>query len=103
MEPISTKAALLQALISGEGYGLELIERVREASQGRMILGQGTVYPLLRAMERDGLLKSREGDPLPERGGRARRYYGLTAEGRRVALDQRETVAGFLRLEWAKT
>ncbi len=37
---MSARAALLQALISGDGYGLELIERVREKSKGAVVLHQ---------------------------------------------------------------
>jgi PadR family transcriptional regulator PadR len=92
--PITTKAALLQALIRGEGYGLELIDRVKERTKGKVPLHQGTVYPALRELERDGLVKSWDGEPLPERGGRPRRYYKLTAAGQRAALDDQRAVAG---------
>ncbi len=96
--PISAKAALLQALVRGESFGLELIERVRDRTKGRLVLGQGSVYPALRELEREGLVESYDGDPLPERGGRPRRYYRLTAAGARAALDQRDTVVDLFGL-----
>jgi len=96
--PISAKAALLQALIQGEGFGLDLIDRVKTRTGGKVVLGPGSVYPALREMERDGLLKSREGDPLPERGGRPRIYYKLTAAGARAAVEQAATVRGLFLL-----
>ena len=86
--PITAKAALLQALASGPGYGLDLIERVEKRTRGALILGQGSVYPALRDLEREGLLDSYEGPPTPERGGRPRRYYKLSAFGERVAAEQ---------------
>lgn len=86
--PVNAKAALLQALISGPGYGLELIERVAKKTEGKIALHEGSVYPALRALEREGLVRSYGGDPLPERGGRPRRYYELTAEGSRAAAQQ---------------
>jgi PadR family transcriptional regulator PadR len=89
--PVNAKAALLQALTSGQGYGLELIDRVAEKTQGKIRLHEGSVYPALRALEREGLIGSHRSDPLPERGGRPRRYYELTAEGRRVATQQQKT------------
>jgi PadR family transcriptional regulator, regulatory protein PadR len=92
--PVSAKAALLQALLDGPSYGLELIARVQERTKGKIKLGDTSTYPALRSMEREGLLKSWEGEPLPERGGRPRRYYELTAEGRRAATGDKETVAG---------
>jgi PadR family transcriptional regulator, regulatory protein PadR len=85
---VDSKAALLQVLTEGEGYGLELIERVRERTNGEIELLQGRVYPALRELEEDGLVKSYESEPIPERGGRPRRYYKLTAEGRRAARGQ---------------
>jgi PadR family transcriptional regulator, regulatory protein PadR len=92
--PVSAKAALLQALVSGDGYGLDLIERVKEQTDGAVVLGQGSVYPALRELEEDGLLKSYEGEPLPERGGRPRRYYKLTALGAKVATEHQTVVLG---------
>lgn len=92
--PVSARAALLQALIAGEGYGLELIERVEQRTKGAVKLRQGSVYPALRDLEDEGLVKSYEGEPIPERGGRPRRYYRLTAKGQRAALEQGEAVRG---------
>ena len=96
--PVNAKAALLQALIRGEGYGLDLIDRVKERTKGKVKLHQGNVYPALRDLEREGLLKSYESDPLPERGGRPRRYYKLTAAGQRAATQDRDAVAGLFGL-----
>lgn len=99
--PITAPAALLQALIKGPSYGLELITRVEEQTKGQVKLRQGTIYPLLREMENDGLLDSYESEPMPERGGRPRRYYRLTAEGAKRATQDRITVASVFRLELA--
>lgn len=91
--PVTTKAALLQALVSGPGFGLQLIERVTERTRGKISLHQGSIYPALRDMEREGLLESYNGDEvIPERGGRPRRYYRLTAKGFRVASDHASAV-----------
>ena len=56
--PVTARAALLQALLDGKGYGLELVERVKEKTKGKINLGDGSVYPTLRGMERERLLKS---------------------------------------------
>lgn len=58
--PISAKAAMLQALTMGPGFGLELIERVKVATGGAVVLHQGSVYPTLRELEADGLAVSTE-------------------------------------------
>lgn len=93
--PISAKAALLQALVTKPGYGLDLIERVKQRTNGALVLGQGSIYPALRALEREGLLRSWDGETTPERGGRPRRYYELTAEGRRAATRDQAVLAAF--------
>jgi len=97
--PISAKAALLQVLVSAGGYGLDLIDRVKTRTEGQVALGQGSVYPALRTLEREGLVRSYEGVQMPERGGRRRRYYKLTAAGRRVAIDHSQILATFFSEE----
>lgn len=92
---IDPKTALLQALISGDGFGLELMDRVRDATNGALKLGPGTIYPALRDLEKDGLIESYRANPLPERRGRPRIYYAITADGRRVFHEKRKSVVGF--------
>jgi len=94
--PLSTKSAILQALIQGEAYGIEIIDRVKERSGGSIRLGQGSVYPALRALERKGFIEAHWGEPRPERGGRPRRYYKLTAKGARAATEERTAIIGLL-------
>jgi DNA-binding PadR family transcriptional regulator len=67
-------------------YGLALIEELRHHGYR---LGAGTVYPLLHALEADGLLV-RE---LRTVGGRVRKYYRATPAGRRVLAGAREKIA----------
>lgn len=82
--------ALLQVLLSGPGFGLELIKRVEQITDGKMVLHQGNAYPALRKLERDGLVESYKGETVQDRAGRPRIYYRLTGLGRRVALEARE-------------
>lgn len=99
---ITARGALLQALVEGPGYGLELIERVLKRTNGRFKLGFGSVYPMLRSLEREGLLRSWDGEPVQETAGRPRRYYELTAKGLRVAKDDKKAVAGLFSLRSAE-
>jgi PadR family transcriptional regulator PadR len=66
-----------------ERYGFELV-RSLGAIDG-MVTGEGTLYPLLSRLQKDGRLAStwRESDT----GGPPRKYYAITAKGRR-ALDE---------------
>jgi PadR family transcriptional regulator PadR len=95
--PLTAKAVILQALISGPAFGIEVIERVSKGSRGTLRLHQGSAYPALRALERAGLVRSWEGPPEEVRAGRPRRYYELTAAGLRTARGQRDVLLGFLQ------
>ena len=76
---------LLAALAEGPSHGYVLIERLRARSDGAFDLPEGTVYPALHRLERDGLLSS----AWTEAAGRRRRVYQLTRRGR-GALARRE-------------
>lgn len=93
--PLSTKAALLQAL-SVPGCCLDLVERVQRESAGVIRLKPGGVHRALRAMEPEGLVMVRARQPCGPRG-RPRRYYELTLRGVRVAMAQRTALLGLLR------
>ncbi|NKB89284.1 MAG: PadR family transcriptional regulator [Acidobacteria bacterium] len=69
---------LLLALlhVGGESYAVPLAELV-EHRTGREV-SPASSYIVLRRLERAGLLESRVGDPRPEPGGRARRYFAIT-------------------------
>jgi PadR family transcriptional regulator PadR len=96
--PVTAKAALLQVLTAGPGFGLDLIARARDRTGGRVVLGQGSVYPALRDLEREGLVEGVEGPQrAAEGGGRPRGYYRLTAAGQRVAEEHRAIVMGLFR------
>jgi PadR family transcriptional regulator, regulatory protein PadR len=41
----------------------------------------GAVYATLDRLEKKGYVKSRRGDPTPERGGRSKRFFRVTAKG----------------------
>jgi PadR family transcriptional regulator PadR len=71
------------------GYGV--LRRLHERSGGVFDLPEGTIYPSLHRLERDGLLRSewREVD------GRRRRVYRTTAAGSRAAAAQRNEWARF--------
>jgi PadR family transcriptional regulator len=91
--PLNASTVLLLALLQGPGYGLDLIERVRARSHGRLGLRQGAVYPALRSLEARRLVRSWTVNP-PGRG-RPRAYYELTPPGIGEALAEQETLAGF--------
>lgn len=76
--------------LGDEAYGLAVKEEL-EAVAGRTP-SSGALYTTLDRLERKGLLESREGESSPERGGRPRRYLGLTAQGRAMLVHSRSTL-----------
>jgi len=98
MEPVITaRAALLQALRSGPGYGLELVRRAAALSGGRCRLAHGSVYPALRALEAARLVRAWQVIPGGGRGGRSRTYYDLTWRGVEAAERDRQVFANLAR------
>jgi PadR family transcriptional regulator PadR len=75
----STKPIILSILIRGEDYGYQIIQRVKEISEGTLDWSDNMLYPVLRRMEKRGLLVSRW---KISDGGRLRRYYKITQHGR---------------------
>ena len=53
----------------------------------------GAVYTTLDRLQAKGYVTSRLGDPTPERGGRAKRYFTIEAPGIRALNHSRDTVA----------
>ena len=70
---------LLRLLDRNEMYGYELVRSIRDATGEAITLGEGVIYPVLHALERNGSLKSKR----KAVSGRTRVYYSLTAKGRR--------------------
>jgi PadR family transcriptional regulator, regulatory protein PadR len=70
-------------------FGLQIIEEVARLGYR---LSPGTMYPLLDALERKGLLRSR----AVRTGGTARRIYRATSAGRKAYASAREQVEKLL-------
>ncbi len=68
------------------------IRRDVEARTGRK-LARGAVYVTLDRLARKGYLTSSMADPTPERGGRGKRYYAVTAAGRHSVRDTRSALS----------
>ncbi len=68
----------------GKMYGYEITQRVKDLSEGRILVTEGALYPTLHKLEAEGLLKTE----VVNIGKRIRKYYTLTAEGRSAAKDR---------------
>jgi DNA-binding PadR family transcriptional regulator len=74
---------VLLALIrqGDEAYGVPIADAIEQTTGKPVILA--SVYNTLERLEEKGLVRSAVGQPTPERGGRAKRYFSATASGLR--------------------
>lgn len=75
----STAMLILRLLEEKDMYGYEMIDTLRGKSNNVFELKAGTLYPLLHSMEGKGWLDVYE----QEAGGKMRKYYHLTREGKK--------------------
>ena len=77
---------LLSLLEEKDMYGYEMIESLRAKSENVFELKAGTLYPLLHGLEEKRLLRVYE----QEAGGKTRKYYSLTKEGKKALRQKKE-------------
>jgi PadR family transcriptional regulator, regulatory protein PadR len=83
---------LLAALAGGPAHGYAVIQEIHRRSGGAFDLPEGTIYPALHRLEKNGLLSS---NWTIADSGRKRRTYTLSPRGRAALADQRATWARF--------
>jgi PadR family transcriptional regulator, regulatory protein PadR len=82
--------AALASLWSGRLYGLEIIRFLE--SHSRLVLAEGTIYPILNRLKAEGMLTS---DWVEAEAGHPRKYYALTEPGRTRLRQMAEAWANF--------
>lgn len=81
--------------LEDEVYGVPITEEI-EVRTGRSV-SPASVYVTLRRLEKKGLVSSWLGDPLPERGGKPRRYAKVEPEGLEALRESREMMDALWR------
>jgi len=76
-------------------YGVTIQAEIQ--SCGGRKTARGALYTTLDRLERKGLLSSRCGESTPARGGRAKRFYAVTEEGRERLVNAQSTFHRLLR------
>jgi PadR family transcriptional regulator, regulatory protein PadR len=84
----STTLLILSVLAQEASYGYEIIRRMNARANGKFLWREGTVYPLLHKLEREGLLRTQWQQTENER---KRKYYYITARGRAALEEQKRT------------
>ena len=78
--------------LGDEAYGVPIATEIESRTNREVVIG--SVYAALERLEEKGFVKSELGEATPERGGRAKRYFGVTAKGlRELRETQRALVA----------
>lgn len=97
----SSVPIILSTLIEGESYGYEIIKRVKEASKGKILYSDGTLYPVLRKLEdREFILSEWRIAENQKR----RRYYTITNKGIMQLKEEKQSwefMNGLLNTLWA--
>jgi PadR family transcriptional regulator PadR len=91
---LTTVEWLLMAAImrnDNNAYGSGIFDIASELARPIKV-SYGSLYPTLERLERRGFLSSSFSEPTPERGGRSRRYFSVTASGQK-AMKRSEMLA----------
>ncbi len=82
----STSILILSLLSREDMYGYMLTQRLRQGSGDVFEMKEGTLYPMLHALENEGAVESY----WAEAAGRGRKYYRLTPSGRALLEKKKE-------------
>lgn len=77
----------------GRMYGYEITQKMKEKSDDKITITEGSLYPLLHKLEQDGVLTTE----VEKIGKRTRRYYKLTEQGAGVAQQMVEEFKDFMQ------
>jgi DNA-binding PadR family transcriptional regulator len=88
---------LLAVIRLGEdAYGVPVTREVVRASGSNWSVA--SVYAALERLKEKGLIAAELGDPTPERGGRAKKYFRVTAKGLKVVRETQKTLSAFWQI-----
>lgn len=83
----STALLVLSVLSQEDMYGYQIIKSLESKSNQIFSLKEGTLYPILHSLEKDGFLESYWENM---NGGRRRKYYKITISGKKQLKEQKE-------------
>lgn len=71
---------LIVGILNGDAYGISILKEIEEQTDRSVTVS--TIHTALYRLEEKGFVKSLVGGASKERGGRSKRLYKITAEGR---------------------
>jgi len=103
LDPLPSAAfQILLALVGQDLHGYGIMRQVADQTDGRMRLGPGTLYSSIQTLVEEGLIGEVDLREDATFGHERRRYYRLTAAGRKLARSEAERLADLLRVARAK-
>lgn len=103
LDPLPSAAFhILLSLADEDLHGYAIMRQVEEQTEGRMRLGPGTLYSSIQTLLEEKLIQEVDRRADARLGDERRRYYRLTAAGRKLARAEAERLAGLLRVARAK-
>lgn len=81
--------------LDADAYGTSIRDELK--SRAERDVSPGAIFTTLERLESRGLVTSRYGEPTAERGGRSKRYYKLTGDGRRALARSLRAVRRLMR------
>ena len=94
--PFQQQVLYVLLRLGEKAYGMSIWQELEERTGEAKTIG--AVYSTLERLERRGFVSSRMGDPTPERGGRAKRYYSITGAGASALQESERVVRSLQRL-----
>jgi DNA-binding PadR family transcriptional regulator len=103
LDPLPAAAfQILLSLADEDLHGYGIMRNVEEQTAGRMRLGPGTLYSSIQTLLEEKLIQELDQREDAKLGQERRRYYRLTAAGRKLARSEAERLADLLRVARAK-
>ncbi|MGE4131681.1 MAG: PadR family transcriptional regulator [Bdellovibrionales bacterium] len=91
----SMTTLVLKTLQKKSMYGYQIMKELEHTSNGGIEVKEGTLYPILHALETDGAVESEWSDGLGER---KRKYYKITKKGRALLKERASQWAAFRKM-----
>lgn len=93
---------ILVALADGTRHGYAVAREVEEITEGRLVMGPGTLYGSLRRMEESGLIQEADNPGDEALHADRRRYYAMTPLGRAALSAESERLLRAVELARAR-
>jgi DNA-binding PadR family transcriptional regulator len=97
--PLEQQILLAVIALDPDGYGVSIQDHIEKRTKKAPSIG--SIYAALERLEEKGFVKSRQGEPTAERGGRRKLHFTVTATGEKTLQESLAAIASLRRgLRW---